>query len=273
MTDEFQRTGRRAEARIDVSATPEACYAAWADPAGIARWFVDRAEGVAEEGSVVTWFWDAFGYQVPYEVLEAKPGDALTYGFRAPDRPPGVMEIRFTAKDGGGTTVHVVNHGFREVDGWDDEYEGVVSGWAMALATMKHSLEVHPGRDRRDVLAMVPASFSFDTITSWQRTPALLARWLGEGEVGAEVGAAASLDTEDLGPLRGRVLAATAIETLISWPEQDAVLGLKAFRMGPAGLAVALHASSWSWDAGQQDRHRPLLERSVTRLAEALASG
>lgn len=56
----------RATRRIQASA--EAIWAAWATPQGLARWYVNRADGRAEVGATMTWHWDAFGFAVPVQV-------------------------------------------------------------------------------------------------------------------------------------------------------------------------------------------------------------
>lgn len=45
--------GRVIRARMETRASADAVWRAWADPEEIAHWFVDRAEGVAQEGR--TW--------------------------------------------------------------------------------------------------------------------------------------------------------------------------------------------------------------------------
>ena len=61
MTDQpkekpLEHHGRIFEAEIRTTATPEQVYEAWADPTKIAQWFVDKAEGKAERGATITWF-------------------------------------------------------------------------------------------------------------------------------------------------------------------------------------------------------------------------
>ena len=264
---------RAVEAEITVNADAHACYEAWADPRGIARWFVDRAEGRAEAGASVTWFWDAFGYAVPYQIHEAVPDERLVYGFEAPGRPPGRIEIDLHAEGGGVTRVTLVNHGFRDGAQWDEEYQGVVSGWQMALATMKRSLEGFAGQARLDLLITHPATIDFARTVTFQRTGTGLASWLGESADLSPVGAPVKIESTDLGTLTGEVLATTDIETLISWEEESGTLGLKTFRMGPMGMVVALHASSWAWSEADQERVRPLLEKAVERWAQAAEEG
>ena len=259
------------EAQIDVAADAHACYEAWADPKGIARWFVDRAENRAEAGATVTWFWDTFGYAVPYQVTEAVQDQRLVYEFTEPGGAAGKLEIDLHSAAGGSTRVTIVNSGFKTNEG--EEYMGVASGWAMALATMKRSLEAHAGQDRRDLLVTRPCAIEFATTTSFQRTAQGLHAWLGESADLGPVGSAVRIESPDLGTITGEVLATTDIETLISWEQESATLGLKTFRMGPLGLVVALHASSWAWTEADEERVKPLLEQAVERWATAAGEG
>ena len=70
---------------ITIDATPEEVWEAWAEPEGIARWFVDRAEGRMEAGATITWIFETFGYHLPIEVYEAERGRTLVFG----GEPPG----------------------------------------------------------------------------------------------------------------------------------------------------------------------------------------
>lgn len=51
------------EKEIAIDATPKEVWEAWAEPEGIARWFVDRAEGRMEAEATVTWIFETFGYR------------------------------------------------------------------------------------------------------------------------------------------------------------------------------------------------------------------
>ena len=47
------------------------------------------------------------------------------------------------------------------------------------------------------------------------------------------------------GTLTGRVLVRTKTELLLSWQEQNAVIGLKAFEKPPEGRHVGLDFNAW----------------------------
>lgn len=264
---------------IAIDATPEEVWEAWAEPEGIARWFVDRAEGRMEAGATVTWIFETFGYRLPIEVYEAERGRTLVFGGEPPGRPPALQEVH-VRQEGGSTLLRLANSGFYEED--EEGVAGVDSGWDMALATLRHQLERYPGRRRVHHFVMRPARFEYGDAVPLFTTAKGLSRWLGpEAEVSpapAELGSRVRVPADDELPdgLRGEVLARTPWEVLVSWPEVDGVLGLKAFKMGE-GRAVALDFSAWpeggpenAAEAGVGEELRAALDRAVARLAAAV---
>src|SRR5690348_2280604 len=159
------------------SAPPEHAWAAWADPEKLAHWFVDRAYGDVRPGGVMTWVFEQFKYEIPYPVLEAKAPERLVFGGEIPGYPPFRLEITIS-RDGGETVVHLFNSGFRNGAEWDEEYQGVASGWQMALALLRHYLEHHYGTPKRTVLPLQPARFDYNDVLGWFSDEHKLARWL-----------------------------------------------------------------------------------------------
>lgn len=240
--------GRIVDKEIAIRATPAQVYAAFADPRAIARWFVDAAEGVAKPGELMTWIFRDMNFRLPVPILEAKPNSEFVTGGEIPGRLPALMEVLIRATDGGDTRVRLVNSGFADGAQWDEEYQGVDSGWTMALATLKHALEQHPGKDRTHVMSMQPSSVDPSRLRALYTTAAGLGAWLGS-DVRIDgptlgVGASYALTTRGLGPMSGRVLADSGREVLLEWKEQDAVLGLKSFAAGPARM-ICLDFSTW----------------------------
>jgi hypothetical protein len=67
------------------------------------------------------------------------------------------------------------------------------------------------------------------------------------------------------------VLADTGREVLLAWDAQDAVVGLKAFRMGPQSM-VALDFSGWSESAPDPQVIATQLHAALQRLTATLQS-
>lgn len=244
MTKKPQRThhGRTIDTSIRIHTTPERAWLAWADPEAIASWFVDRAEGVARPGETMTWFFDTFNYRLPVPVVEAEPGKTFVTGGGDQPGPQGLpylMEITIE-RDGGETVVRLLNSGFSPDAKFDDEFEGVVSGWKMALATMKYWLEHHDKTRRTHALVIEPAAYTWNALRPWFSTPDGRRQWL-----------------DPIVPADAATLADTGREVLLAWPERRAVIGLKAFRMGPQSV-VALDLSAWDPELAPAEVHADL---------------
>ena len=260
--------GRIIECEMRTTATPEQAWAAWGDPEKISQWFVDRAFGDVRPGGVMTWIFEKFNYEIPYPVLEAASPERFVLGGELPGRPPFRLEVTIR-RDGGETVVRLFNSGFRDGAEWDDEYQGVSSGWKTSLALLKYYLEHHFGTAKRSFLAMHPASFSYDEIRRWFTDRTKLARWLTtDGSVGAP-GSPFELRLQSGETVRGTVLEDSGHEFVMSWDSENVVLELKAFAAGPSKM-VAVRATGWGVD---ETRFRTLetnCEAAVARLAAAL---
>jgi uncharacterized protein YndB with AHSA1/START domain len=271
--------GRTLALEMRTSAPPAAVWAAWTDPERIAQWFVDRAEGRPEPGTTFTWFFDAFGYAIPYQVLDARPpapdpdrgGSLFVLGGQLPDRPPFALEVTIR-QEGGETVLRLVNSGFLHGGAWDEEYEGVASGWEMALGLLAYYLERHVGEPKRTFLEVRPAPLAPGASLDWFTRPELLARWLtrdGEPGVGAP-GEAVSLALRDGGRLAGRVLARTRREVALGLDDLPAVVELKAFA-GRGGRMVGVRGTAWGMDEGRFAALAAAMGDAAARLAGAAA--
>jgi uncharacterized protein YndB with AHSA1/START domain len=238
MSDIRRRThhGRSIDTSIRINTSPERAWAAWANPQDIANWFVDRAEGVAAPGEVMTWFFDTFNYRLPVPIIEAEPGKTFVTGSGDQPGPQGfpyLLDVTI-ARAAGTTVVRLLNSGFSPDATFDDEFEGVVSGWKMALATMKHWLEHYDGAQRKHAIAIEPASYGWPALSPLFSTADGRRTWL-----------------EPLLSADSAVLVDTGREVLLASPEREGVFGLKAFRMGPHTV-VAVDFSSWSAKTDEQ---------------------
>ena len=241
--------GRIIDTDVRLATTPLRAWQAWADPQHIANWFVDRAEGEGKAGEVMTWFFDTFNIRQPVPVLESTPGETIVLGSgdaAGPHGHPWLIEITI-AKDGGETRLRLVNSGFSADAAFEDDFQGVVSGWKMALGTMKRWLERHADRRRQHRLVMQPAAYSEDALQLLFHTADGRERWLGE-------------------IIRGEgVLTDTGREVLMSWDRHEGVLGLKAFKAGPQQM-LALDASMWSAETADFEPVEAALRRALLRL-------
>jgi uncharacterized protein YndB with AHSA1/START domain len=267
MTDEkrFEHKGRAIRADIRTSATPQQAWEAWADPEKISGWFVDRASGEGTTGGTMTWFFDSFGYVLPYKVVESIPGQLFVLKWEPRQGNVGILEIQI-AREGGETVVRLINSGFREDAQWDEEYEGTVSGWRMALALLKEYLENYFGRGKKTLLIIRPAAFTYQQLREYFVDSSKLAQWLStSGSIG-EAGDPCKLALREVGMLTGRVLAVTGWEVALSWKEIGGTLELKGFAMGPQRL-LGVRVMSWALDEAGAKQLEGQLGPSVERLA------
>jgi uncharacterized protein YndB with AHSA1/START domain len=262
------------ELEMRTSATPQQVYEAWADPVKLSQWFTDNARGEAKPGSTMYWIFEKFAYEIPYEVVDAVPGKLFALGGELPGRPPFLLEIVIEQGEGEGETVmRLVNSGFLEGGKWDEEYEGVSSGWEMSLALLRYYLERHFGQPKRSFLAIEPAQFSLGEILRWYTEAELLGEWLALDANGvqtpSEVGERVRIPLPSGRTIEGETLAVTGREVAFSWSAEDVVLELKAFMMGPNPV-VSVRGTAWRVDADRLAAIEREMEAALKRLAGRL---
>ena len=163
-----------------------------------------------------------------------------------------------------------MNSGFLDGSEWDEEYQGIVSGWTHSLALLKHYLENYFGRPKATLLLMQPATYEYSSLLPFYATAEGLDRWLTTSAVIGDTGGSCVLRLHDGRTVTGRVLSKTAWEMAISWEEVDGVLELKGFRF-PPGRVVAARVTSWNLDSGRAAAIEKTLQDALARLAGALA--
>jgi len=261
--------GRRIECEVAIKASPEEVWSAWADPVKLAQWFVDDARGEARPGGTITWIFRDFNMEIPYPVTVAEPGRRLVLAGELPNRGPFALEILIEVR-GGVTVLRLVNSGFLNGTEWDEEYEGVRSGWNGALAVLKHYLENFYGRPKRTVLVVQPVATTYERVYPFFKQSGSLAQWLTESGGFGAVGSPVSLVLKGGMRLSGRVLADTGRELTVSWVERRATLELKAFA-GPSGKRiVGVRLLGWELSDADAGELRAVLAGAVGRLAQAV---
>jgi uncharacterized protein YndB with AHSA1/START domain len=276
MTDHGRRkhVGRTVRKEVLIRASPEQVWEAWALPERISQWFVDGAEGEMRAGQVVTWRFEHFHARLPLQVYEAERGHFLAFGGETPNRPNALQEV-FVEHEGGLTRLRLANSGFHDGAQGDEEYEGVESGWEMALATLKFWLEHTSGEPRTHLLSMRPARFEYAPLQPLYDTASGLSSWLANDVSPSagplRLGTRVAMTLPGGERLTGEVLARTPRELLLSWSERNAVLGLKCFSMGPMGRAVALDFNAWPLAEDQRRDMQALLDSALERLVARLS--
>lgn len=267
---EFEHTGRTIRDEMRIAAPPELVYRAWADPEHVTGWFVGRMVGRMEAGENVTWYWDDSGPGMSQRVLVADPPHRLV---TAMDLPQGVSYLEVTIEqDGGHSVVRLVQSGFGEGPEWDDQYEGMLSGWMIALAILKLFAERYVGRKRREIVVLADAPFDREEMLELQRTESGLGTWLARsGAPGKAIGDPVRLVLENGRTLTGTVLRNTSYETLWTWDEIEGVVEIKAFRSTDWGSKVGIRVSSWLENAADLAGIEDWLGAAVGKLTAFLA--
>jgi uncharacterized protein YndB with AHSA1/START domain len=252
--------GRRIGRSLKLQAPPARVWAAWTDPERIAGWFVERAEGEARAGGTVRWIWEKFGCAQTVRVLEALPGERLVLA----DERGHVQEITLM-RSHGATVLRLVHSGFGEDAG--EEYEGIESGWTVALQWLQQYVERHFGEPRRLFLALRPVTHDPAAARALFREEGLR-RWLTtSGRLGDGL---AALRLQEGGTLTGSVLASTPFDVSVTWEEVNGVVAFKTFPTGPGRRAVAIDGCGWGLSADRAAALEQSLGRAVDRLVAAL---
>lgn len=257
--------GRRIEAEIRTTASPEEAWKAWTDPAAISRWFTDEARGEAKPGGTLVWVFRGFG-EIPYPVVIADPPGHLVLAGDVPGRGPFALEI-LIRRSAGTTIVRLVNSGFLDGADFDEEYEGIRSGWVGSMALLKHYLERHLDTPRHAALIVRPAKVGFEELYRCFSEADGLAAWLTRDGALGKPGEPAALVLRDGTRLSGSVIAATGREKVVTWDEEDgAVVELKGF--GVAGhRMVGVRLTTWGFDTSRLSRLEQLFTPAIERLA------
>lgn len=257
------------EREIRIEATPEAVWAAWADPEHVRRWFSDDAEGNLEPGGELVHVFHGHG-EHRYRVVEVDAprrlvleGEMDGLAFRQ------FVEIRH---EGGSTVLRLVHSGFGTIDPDSEIVQGIDSGWTMALALLRHYVERYLGRRKQAVSAFRPARFEYATLLRERYESAKgLGTWLTDGDGGIPLSGPVRLRLRSGRTITGSVLVRTDHEVSVSWQEIDGVLELKAFGSGPDARVLGVRVTTWGSDEALAAALQEEMEAAVVRLVDAHA--
>jgi len=162
MTEKTRDATRTFEMTIEIAASPEDVWRALTEAGELVRWFPLGAHVTPGAGGTMRWSWGE-GWSGEARIEEWEPGRRLRLiedrrqaydaeGHLLQDAEPGAaaLAIELTLESKGGTTsLRLVHSGFERGAGWDDEFEGISTGWQYELRSLKHYLERQFGLDRR----------------------------------------------------------------------------------------------------------------------------
>jgi uncharacterized protein YndB with AHSA1/START domain len=152
---------RAFEMTIEIAVSPDALWQALTNAEDLVRWFPTQADITPGKGGKWLISWDGnWSWQNEIEIWEpnrhlrvvdrtGRPYDGTTGEVKQSVAPlPIAMDWILEGK-GGSTTLRFVHSGFGRGSAWDDEFDGISTGWPLELNGLKHYLEHHRGRDRQ----------------------------------------------------------------------------------------------------------------------------
>ena len=265
----FPHEGRVIRDDIRIDASPEDIWRAWVDPECVPQWFVERAKGEMEVGKTFEWLWDEAGEAAVNHVLSVEPPRRLLLRHDLPEGPT-YLEITIEQEDGQ-SILRLVQSGFGDGRLWDEQYDGMASGWMLALAVLKIFAERYLNRQRTEIMVLRESPFDREGLLTLQRTQDGLGRWLtSKADIGTKVGEPVTVVFQNGHTLTGRVLRQTPYETSWSWEEIDGILEFKAFRGEHWGSQVGVRVMSWLEDTSALDGLHPWLKQAVETLVDVI---
>lgn len=151
MSEERAAVGRSVEQEVRIEASPERVWRALTEARELERWFPLEASVEPGEGGEIRLSW-GLEYDGTSRILAWEPPWRLATGWGGWDDTASSQVTEYLVEaEGEGTRLRVVTSGFPDDEAWDDWVEGTRHGWRFELASLKHYLERHEGRDR-DVL-------------------------------------------------------------------------------------------------------------------------
>lgn len=152
---------RSFEMSIALPATPEKVWRALTEEDGVTRWFSPKAQITPEPGGRVVWDWGDFGaFDTKVHIWEPGKRFAVLETKQDPTGEKVVHTIDFQLSDHGRTTLLTLVHsGFGPESHWDDEFEGISSGWTFELRALRIYLEHHQDQERHFCLWRLPSQF------------------------------------------------------------------------------------------------------------------
>jgi uncharacterized protein YndB with AHSA1/START domain len=248
------------ELRQPIEATAEALWKACILPHGIANWQADEAEGDARLGGTLRLHWSAFSSTVELTIVEWVPNQRVA--FRQGET---VVEFQF---DNAGVTL--IQRGLDA----NDDIEGLRSSWRLALAHLAHSVERHPGRERR-VEWLVRQVRATPELVYLALTDPNLSQWLrSHGGITAE-GMKYSLTFPNGPTISGRVLTNVSGRDICLACEEagDALLAFRTFPApgAPGERIIAAVWSEWGPPRELADDIVEAIDASLEQLVAVLA--
>jgi uncharacterized protein YndB with AHSA1/START domain len=171
---------RTFEMEIDLDATPDEVWRALTEADELVHWFPFDARVTPGPGGTMQWSWgDSWDWTTRIEAWE--PGrrlllvqdDQRPYDAEGRPLPEGTvqpariaLEFRLETHQGR-TRLRLVHSGFGTGAAWDDEVDGISTGWPAELRSLRLYLRRHFGRSRHVAWARVTTDLTVEE--AWRR--------------------------------------------------------------------------------------------------------
>ncbi len=152
---------RSVQVTVDIAAVSDTVWNALTDPTELVRWFPRQAAVTPGEGGSMTWSWDdKWTWSSRIDLWEPgrhlrlvqhsqRPFDAEGSLLDEHETDGARLVMDFTLETvAGRTRLRLVHSGFGYGASWDDEVDGVTSGWNHELRGLVLYLERHRGKQR-----------------------------------------------------------------------------------------------------------------------------
>jgi len=152
---------RAFEMTIDIEASVDDVWRALTEAKELVRWFPLEARVTPGQGGSMFWSWgEAWAGEMRIDAWDPpwllrlvedgyRPFDAEGRPLSAGQVEPTQIALEFTLETREGKTrLRLVHSGFGRGANWDDEFEGISTGWQFELRSLRHYLRRHRGRDR-----------------------------------------------------------------------------------------------------------------------------
>jgi uncharacterized protein YndB with AHSA1/START domain len=179
-----EKDARTIEVFMEIDAPTDVVWRALTDAKELVRWFPLQAEVEPRAGGR---YWMSWGgaYEGESRIEIFEPERHLRTSMPAmtqKDGRPAELAVDYYLEGQGGRTVlRLVHSGFGRGAAWDDEYDGIQTGWTFELRSLRHYLERHRGHDRHAIFVVGPEA-DLPRPEIWRR---VLAEVVGMDEPGA----------------------------------------------------------------------------------------
>jgi uncharacterized protein YndB with AHSA1/START domain len=261
MTSKPDTAGRSVQAQTQINAPAEHVWKALTDASEITRWFSTDATIEPHVGGAwsLSWYGD-FPWNTRIEIFEPNrhlrtvmvqaPHSADAAG--SPDSPqalPVVVDY-FLESHGGQTTLRIVHSGFGAGADWDEEYEGVRTGWDFEIQVLRHYVERHRGLLRHMFWLRAAVDTSHDA--AWRQLTTLFS---GLAQAHYRPGDRVTLDTALGERLSGAVITHESPRAFGIVADDSSIFRLAVDKCG-GHLEAGIWVESWGDTAAQVEAQR-----------------